>query len=180
MHELSMARGLRRFRLLNRVKQTHLAELLGVSQGTLSRWENGTHVPDPAHQRRIEGFIAAHADHHSDAAIKRLVTHSTLQIHLVCDATHRLLAASCARSHVWRVGVSDYLGLSLWKFASPEIMAAEATLLDRGWYEGPSQRFAFETGHNHSPDMPVFPSVMEWETIPLADGRMGRLATTIR
>lgn len=179
VHELSLERSLRRFRALNRVKQSHLAELLGVSQGTLSRWERGTHRPDPLHQQRIEAFIAAHADHASDSAIKRLVTHSSLQIHLVCNATHRLLAASRARTRVWRVDASDYLGLSLWRFASPEIMAAEDTLADRGWYEGPCQRFSFATGHNHNRDMPVLPSIMEWETIPLADGRTGRLASTI-
>jgi transcriptional regulator with XRE-family HTH domain len=36
---LSLGRALRRFRRLHAIKQTHLAEMLGVSQGSVSRWE---------------------------------------------------------------------------------------------------------------------------------------------
>ncbi|WP_371350758.1 helix-turn-helix domain-containing protein, partial [Salmonella sp. M265] len=38
----SLGPALRRWRLLHRVKQTHAAELLGVAQSTISRWESGT------------------------------------------------------------------------------------------------------------------------------------------
>ena len=125
------------------------------------------------------GIIAASAGAASDAALKRLVITSPLPVHLVCDATHRLLAASAARASSWRVDVAACLGTSLWRFASDEIVGAEAGLAASGWFERPCQSLTFENGHNGSAEVPVVPGVMEWETIPLSDGRVGRLTTTI-
>src|SRR3954463_13111635 len=98
VHDLPIGRALLRFRRLNGIKQEHIAALLSVSQGSVSRWEGGTHIPDAANRDRIAALIAAHADNDGDAALKRLITTSTLAVHLVCDATHRLLAASPSRA----------------------------------------------------------------------------------
>lgn len=179
MSDLPVGRALRRFRRLNSIKQGHVADLLGVSQGSVSRWESGTHEPEAHYRDRIIDMIAAQANNEADAALKRLVGSSMLAVHLVCDATHRLLAASPSRVASWRAGADAYLGQSLWRFASPEIMAAEAGLRDRGWFERPCQRIRFNTGANDSDIVVVRPSLMQWETVPLADGRIGRLTTTI-
>jgi transcriptional regulator with XRE-family HTH domain len=177
--DLPVGRALRRFRRLNGIKQGHVAELLGVSQGSVSRWESGTHEPEAWQRDRIVEFIAAHAGNDADVALKRLVTSSTLPVHLVCDATHRLLAASPARAAQWRADPDALLGQSLWRFASPEIVTAEESLTDRGWFDRPCQQLRFTTGSNGSEEIPVRPSLMQWETIPLADGRTGRLTTTL-
>ena len=178
-HDLPIGRALRRFRRLNGIKQGHVAELLAVSQGSVSRWEAGTHEPDAANQDRIASIIAASAGAGSDAALKRLVATSPLPVHLVYDATHRLLAASAVRASSWRVDVTACLGMSLWRFASEQIVAAEDGLAASGWFERPCQSMRFETGRNGSAEIPVAPSAMQWETIPLSDGRVGRLTTTI-
>jgi len=177
--DLPVGRALRRFRRLNGIKQGHVAELLGVSQGSVSRWESGSHEPESWHRARIIEFIAANANGDADAALRRLISTSTLTVHLVCDATHRLLAASPSRLASWRADPSDFLGQSLWRFASPEIIVAEEGLADRGWFERPCQRLRFSTGSNGSDEVPVRPSLMQWETIALADGRIGRITTTI-
>ncbi|QNQ08705.1 helix-turn-helix domain-containing protein [Sphingomonas alpina] len=177
--DLPVGRALRRFRRLNGIKQGHAAELLGVSQGSISRWESGAHEPEACHRDRIIEWIAAQANNDADAALKRLVASSTLPVHLVCDATHRLLAASPARAASWAASADELIGQSLWRFASPEIVMAEESLYDRGWFDRPCQQLRFLTGANHSAIVEVLPSLMEWETIPLADGRTGRLTTTI-
>ncbi|MGH6613951.1 helix-turn-helix domain-containing protein [Sphingomonas sp.] len=177
--DLPVGRALRRFRRLNGIKQGHAAELLGVSQGSISRWESGAHEPEACHRDRIIEWIAAQANNDADAALKRLVASSTLPVHLVCDATHRLLAASPARAASWAANADTLIGQSLWRFASPEIVMAQESLHDRGWFDRPCQQLRFHTGANHSPIVEVLPSLMEWETIPLADGRTGRLTTTI-
>lgn len=176
---LPIGRALRRFRRLRGVKQSHVAELLRVSQGSVSRWESGAQEPDEISRDRIVAMIAANTNDSGDAAIKRLIHTSTQAVHLVCDATHQLLAASPLRASNWGLDMSELLGTSLWPFASPEIVEAEGCLADRGWFDQPYQTFRFQTGGNDSPLIPVRPSLIEWETIPLADGRIGRITTTI-
>ena len=91
--ELAIGLALRRFRRLNMIKQGAVAEWLGVSQGCVSKWESGTHRPDSAQEERIVGLISASLGNDQDAALKRLVETSERPVHLVCDSTHRLLAA---------------------------------------------------------------------------------------
>jgi transcriptional regulator with XRE-family HTH domain len=179
MSELPIGLALRRFRRLNLVKQSTVAEMLGVSQGCVSRWESGANRPDSAQRDRIVGLIRASASNDRDAALKRLVESSRRPVHLICDATHQLLAASRSRAASWRTDISELIGQSLWPFASPEIEAAEAKLLESGWFERPDQTLELRTEGNGRSDVPVPPSRMLWETLPLADGRVGRLTTTI-
>ena len=179
MTDLPIGLALRRFRRLNMVKQSAVAERLGVSQGCVSRWESGVHGPDPAQRERIVALISASIGNDGDSALRRLVESSRLPVHLICDSTHRLLAASRSRAASWRVDVSELVGRSLWPFASPEIEAAEAGLFGSGWFERPYQRLELRTCGNGRSDVPVPPSRMLWETLPLADGRVGRLTTTI-
>lgn len=161
------------------MKQSHAAERLQVSQGTVSRWESGEVDPEAHHRVRIEELIRANASSDADAALRRLILTSSEAVHLVCDATHELLVASPARAASWRVDASHYLGKSLWRFASDEIVQAELSLDALGWFERPFQRFRFRTGDNGSDEIPVHPSLMLWETLPLSDGRVGRLTTTL-
>ncbi len=161
------------------VKQSAVAERLGVSQGCVSRWESGAHRPDAAQRDRIIRLICASAGNDQDSALKRLVEGSQRPVHLICDATHQLLAASRGRAASWRTDISELIGRSLWPFASAEIEAAEAGLCERGWFERPWQNLELCTGSNGRSDVPVPPGLMLWETLPLADGRVGRLTTTI-
>lgn len=179
MDAVAVGRSLRGFRRLQGIKQSHLADLLGVAQGSVSRWESGTHAPDVAMQVRIETLIAARADGHGDAALKRLIATSSLRIHLVCDATHQLLAVSPARAKAWRTDAGSHIGTSLWRYASPEIIAAEEGLAKRGWFEQPFQCLRFRTGPNASTTIVISAGLMEWENISLADGRIGRLTTAL-
>ena len=124
-------------------------------------------------------LIAASAGNDQDKALKRLVECSTRPVHLICDSTHRLLAASRSRAASWQTDLSDLIGRSLWPFASPEIAAAEAGLFESGWFERPFQCLELSTEGNGRADVPVPPGRVLWETLLLADGRVGRLTTTI-
>lgn len=179
IHDLPIGRALRRFRRLNAIKQGHFAELLGVSQASVSRWESGTHEPETIHRDKIVELISAQTGGDADAALKRLVETSTQAVHLVCDATHRLLAASPARAASWQAGAQGWIGTSLWRFATTEIVGAEAGLDAAGWFDRPFQTLDVRTGGNGSAEIPVRAGTMRWETIPLSDGRTGRLTTTL-
>jgi transcriptional regulator with XRE-family HTH domain len=179
VQDAALGAALRRFRQLNRVKQSHFAELLGVSQGSVSRWENGANSPNAAQRERLIELIAARAGNDQDAALRRLVESSSCPVHLVCDSTHRLLAASGSSIASWRLDLSELTGRSLWPFASCEIISAEEGLRDRGWFERPHQRLESVTSGNGRFDVPVPAGRLLWETLPLSDGRVGRLTTTL-
>lgn len=172
-------RTLRRLRLLQRMKQSHLAERLEVNQATVSRWERGLLPMSRDQQAAAWRLLAARPDPAQDRALKRLVESSARKVHLICDRTHRLLAASPARQAEWRTDPAQLLGQSLIGYASPEILAAEATLDDLGWNDGRLSCLTVETGANTDPLVPIAPGRALWERILLADGSAGRLVTTL-
>lgn len=169
---------LRRLRRLAGIKQAHLAELMGVTQPTVSRWEAGTLPLSIEQTQALQAIFAIRPDPAQDAALKRLVEHSQQPVHLICDATHRLLAASPARAADWHVDLSDWLGRSLIVYASPRILAAEARLTDMGWFDDGLASLAFDTDANDDPDIPIRPGPMLWERVRLSDGSAGRLVTS--
>jgi transcriptional regulator with XRE-family HTH domain len=175
----SLGRSLRRLRVLRGIKQSHLAELMDVNQATVSRWERGDLGLSPNQSRRLARLLAERPDPGQDAILKRLILTSSAKVHLICDRSHRLLAASPARHAEWRLAPEDYLGMSLIVFASDEILQAEAALADYGWEGGEIASLDFETGANRDPDFRILPGRILWERLTLSDGTAGRLVTTI-
>lgn len=179
MNTIHQGKALRRLRLLKGMKQSHLAELLGVDQATISRWERAIMPPAPPQWLAALDLLGASTGPAQDAGLKRLVAGSTGKVHLICDASHRLLAASLPRQAEWRAHLGDLIGTSLLAYASAEILEAETGLADKGWYEGYAGTLTLETGANHHPTLPIEPGRVLWERVPLADGGAGRLVTTI-
>ncbi len=172
-------RALRRWRRLRGVKQSHAAELFGVTQATLSRWERGHHAIPDAARRRLSRLLTAPLDSAADASLRRLVESSALSVHLICDLSHRLLAASPARVAEWRADAAELRGVSLWRFATEEIRSAESRLGELGWYDEGTGRLDFWTGANGSPVVPIEPGILVWERLPLSDGTLARLVTSL-
>lgn len=176
---IEIGRALRRLRRLTGMKQSHLADLAGVTQATVSRWESGTHRPTEEQARRIEPLLTARLDPAGDAALKRLVETSSVAVHLICDASHALLAASKPRLAEWRTDPGEFAGESLWPFATAEIRRAEGLLADLGWYEPACPAVATRTGDNHAPKIRILPGVLLWERLVLSDGGTARLVTSV-
>ncbi|WP_315831363.1 helix-turn-helix transcriptional regulator [Bradyrhizobium prioriisuperbiae] len=172
-------RTLRRLRLLQRMKQSHLAERLDVNQATVSRWECGLLPMSWDQQAAAWRLLVVRPAPSQDAALRRLVESSARKVHLVCDRTHRLLAASPTRQAEWHTDPAQLLGQSLIGYASPEILTAEATLDSLGWHDGHLSCLTVETGANADPQVPIAPGRALWERIMLADGSAGRLVTTL-
>jgi transcriptional regulator with XRE-family HTH domain len=170
---------LKRLRNLRGMKQQHVAELIGVTQATVSRWESGSLAPNAKQRALLIRHLALTLKSTHDAALKRLVETSTLKVHLVCDRTHLLLAASKPRQEEWRLELSELIGRSMIVYASPEILAAEATLRSRGWFDCALSSLGVTTGPNCDGNVPIRRGRMIWERIALSDGSMGRLVTTV-
>jgi transcriptional regulator with XRE-family HTH domain len=171
--------ALRRLRRLKGMKQSHVAEIAGVTQATVSRWESGAHRPTPEQAARLAPLLEVPLDPAADAALRRLVETSALPVHLVCDLSHRLLAASRPRLAEWRAGESELLGRSLWPYATDEIRRAEAMLSDLGWHEPAGVAVAAATGPNRDPVVRIVPGILLWERLTLSDGRAARLVTSV-
>ncbi|MBX4774571.1 helix-turn-helix domain-containing protein [Klebsiella oxytoca] len=69
-------RQVRRARLLRHMKQSHLAELMGVDQATVSRWERGTLALSDGRWSAVLQLLTGPSDSSYDAALKRLVQSS--------------------------------------------------------------------------------------------------------
>jgi len=173
------ARALRRWRRLRGIKQSHAAELFGVTQATLSRWERGQiRIPEET-TRELTRVLGAPLDSTADAGLRRLVESSTLHVLLVCDLTHRLLAASPAHYAAWKKSPTALRGESLWRFATDEIRAVEGRLGDLGWYDEGVPQVHFWTGANDNPIVPIPRGILLWERLQLSDGTLARLVTTL-
>ncbi|MFK1565509.1 helix-turn-helix domain-containing protein [Pseudomonas aeruginosa] len=176
----SLGPALRRWRLLHRVKQTHAAELLGVAQSTISRWESGTQALLVEERARLERLLGARLEAAADQALARLVEANPQPVHLICDLTHRLLACSPTRAAQFGVPLGELLDRSLWPYCSEEILRQEATLEELSWREllaPPALEFA--SGANTSAIVPIRRSRCRWTRMTLSDGRAVRLVETL-
>lgn len=169
----------RQLRVQRGMKQSYLAELMGVDQATISRWERGDLVLRDTELRRIQALLRVPPDPAEDVALKRLIEGSARKVHLICDRTHRLLAASPARQTEWREPAANYVGSSLFAFASLEIIAAEDRLVELGWHAGETTSLEIATGPNRDPDFRILPGRVLWERIHLSDGSPARIVTTL-
>lgn len=172
-------RSLRNWRALRRVKQMRAAELLRVSQATISRWENGRLTPTEAEQAAIRQLLAARLDSAADHELARLVAGSGRPVHLICDLTHRLLALSSARSRDWHGERGDLMGQSLWRYASDELRAAEESLGDHGWYQPAPPAIEGRTGANRAQRLRIRPGRFRFTRFQLSDGSYARLVETL-
>lgn len=171
--------AIRAWRTLRRLKQTHVAELLRVSQTTLSRWENGVKAPNTDERQAIVRLIACGLDSAADAALARLVSQASSPIHLVCDFSHRLLACSRAREGEFRASKSELLGRSLWPYATEEITDTEASLADIGWFEPAPPAVELHTSARLDQAVPIPESRVRWTRMRLSNGDFVRLVETL-
>ena len=162
------------------MKQAHAAELLGVTQPTISRIERGELKPTGILRHRLLELVSARIHPARDAALRRLIEGSANPVHLVCDLTHRLLAASSPREREWRRDAAELRGQPLWRYASDAIRAAEARLPSLGWGERDGAHvLTFTTGANGVDELRIVPGLLVWERILLSDGSPARLVTRV-
>lgn len=175
----AIGRSLRIWRQLNRVKQSHAAEIIGISQTTISRIENGEHVPTGRELATIRNLVAARLTDAGDRALAQLVSTSTTALHLVCDDSHRLLALSPGRRRQVKGDVRDLIGRSLWRCASPEIVRLENELEDLGWFEPAPDPVVRRTSAHQGPMLDIVESRFRATRIRLSDGSYARLVETL-
>jgi transcriptional regulator with XRE-family HTH domain len=170
---------LRRLRRARALKQAYVAALLDVEQSTVSRWETGALVPDPDVAERALRLLGARPP--DDCALRRLVRTSTVPCHLVTDSDHRLLAVSPPRLREWGRRGDGLMGTSLWRFATPEIVAAEAQLGALQWWQlAAPAPVVVHTSEGWNDGLHILAGDMVWERVWLSSGEPARLCTPAR
>jgi transcriptional regulator with XRE-family HTH domain len=175
----AFGRRLRRLRRLRGLKQGVVADLAGVTQTTVTRWERGEIRPQPQVARRLLQKLSGPFDGIADSALKRLVETTSLAAHLVADADHALLAASPSREREWRTTVSHLGRRSLWRYATDAICAAEQSLGSRGWWDDPVPAPVEVLTEAGDRGLPIVSGRLLWERVYLADGTPARLCTSL-
>lgn len=176
----ALAAALRRWRVLHRVKQEHAAQLFGVAQSTISRWESGRQAMEPSQQAKVEAVVGARLEAAADRVLAGLVSESPRPVHLICDLTHRLLACSAARAQEFSVPASEIMGRSLRRYSTHRILLIEEMLAELGWYErAVPVPIEFDTGANRSRVVPIWQSRCRWTRLLLSDGTPARLVETL-
>jgi DNA-binding XRE family transcriptional regulator len=84
---------IKRFRASRGLNQMALAELCGVQQATVSRWETGRHIPDLATRNRFRAMLRAQ-DSKSDRAIVQAVRYAHTCAGLTLPDPQRVIEAS--------------------------------------------------------------------------------------
>jgi transcriptional regulator with XRE-family HTH domain len=176
---LESGRSLKTWRALRRIKQAGVAELLGVSQGTISRWENGLLSPSGAEEVAIRRLMAARLESAADHQLGRLVSQSSQPMHLICDLTHRLLAWSPARARDCGRAGDNLIGSSLWPYASDALREIEGRLPDLGWYQPAPPAIDGVTGANRARRLRIKPGRFRFTRFQLSDGSFARLVETL-
>ncbi|GAA0611739.1 helix-turn-helix transcriptional regulator [Brevundimonas kwangchunensis] len=175
---LPLGKALRLARRARGLKQSHVAELVGVGQPIISRIEHGEHAPSGHLRDRLVDLLSARLDPAQDSGLRRLIETSSLPVHLICDVTHRLLATSPAREREWGRSAAEACGISLWRYATEDIRDAEARLPSLGWGDRRgSHALALTTSANGSTELSIAAGPMLWERIVLSDGSAARLVT---
>ena len=171
---------LKRARTMRRWKQQAVADLAGVAQTTVSRWESGAVEPSAEQVRRLAPVLSSVSDLARDSGLRRLVVTSPLPVHLICDLTHRLLAASPAREAEWLVPASDLHGEPLFPFATDEIREAESRLDGIGWFaDATTGAVLWVRGRERATAIRMVAGYCIWERLTLNDGSPVRLVTTL-
>ncbi|OSQ39891.1 hypothetical protein TMES_06090 [Thalassospira mesophila] len=168
---------MRQWRRMAEIKQQRLADILGVTQATVSRWEKGMQQPAPLQYQLLHEMMTRNRNIRLDHAVKRLVVQSRQRVHLIEDRSHRLLCSSHPRQHEWQRADHDLLGQSLWRFATPEIAAAEKSLHHMGWHDDMADHVLFANSTRDGAPMRIIDRYILWERFFLADGRAVRLTT---
>ena len=178
-HAWPLSELLRRYRAVRGIKQAHLAELIHVSQSTVSKWESGVATPNEDQYFQIIELLGAKPTIVEDTWLARLIETSRERIHAICDITHRLLVASPARYQEWRREPSEMFHRPLLYDAPDDIVDAERRLVQRDHGLPFDKPLLVKTSGQASGRYRVMAGFVLWERLQLTDGTWVRLVTSI-
>lgn len=132
--DIDWAAQLRRFRRLRAIKQAALADMLGVDQATISRWESGRQIPDLGIQRRLRALMQG-AGSRDELLVVHWIATAVVDT-LLIDAARIIRAGSaetCRRHGLTPTAIAGQAAAPLF---SEEMDALWWQAVERGFFEG--------------------------------------------
>jgi transcriptional regulator with XRE-family HTH domain len=165
------AAQLRRFRRLRAIKQVALAEMLGVDQATISRWESGRQIPDLGIQRRLRALMQG-AGSRDEVLIGHWVG-AAVGNSLLVDAAKAMRAASLEFRRLHGLRGADLRGHSAAPIFGEELEALWWQTVERGFFEGEIASITIVSRfHLLSGERRDLPGQALWTPIHLSSGEV--------
>lgn len=164
---------LRRFRRSRALKQSALAEMIGVDQATVSRWETGRQSPDLGMQRRLRGLMRR-MEPREEALLKHWIN-ASVGYTVLCDQDRIVRAASPSYCKIHGVSAAAVLGASTVPVFTAELERALWQTVDEGFFEGDVASVTVVSRVNalSGRDRGVA-GISVWTPVPLSDGQILR------
>jgi transcriptional regulator with XRE-family HTH domain len=170
---------LRRFRRLRALKQTALAEMLGVDQATVSRWESGRQAPDLGMQRRLRSLMQ-HAGPRQEVLLKHWIN-TAIGYTSLSDENRVVVAASPSFCDFQRIDANEIVGMSLIPAFTEELEQLWGIAVERGFLEGDIASVTTVSRANLlSGQERNIGTIAVWTPVPLADAQVLRRVDVIR
>ena len=155
------------------LKQAAFAELIGVDQATISRWESGRQSPDLAMQQRLRDLMRR-IDPGEEVLLRHWINASVGYTVLV-DEDRVIRAASPSYCSIHGVSATEVLGRSTIPTFTAELERALWLAVDRGFFEGEVASATVVARTNALSGQPRDIAGMSvWTPVPLTDGRVLR------
>jgi transcriptional regulator with XRE-family HTH domain len=170
---------IRRFRRFRALKQSALAEMIGVDQATVSRWESGRQVPDLGMQRRLRDMIRT-----PDSREEELLKHSInagLGYTVLCDENRIIRAVSRSFCDAHQISQNDAIGKSSEPVFTPEVDRLHHISVEQGFFDGDVASIVI-VGRYHALGGAWRNrcGIVSWTPVPLTDGRILRRVDRIQ
>ncbi len=164
---------MRRFRRLRALKQVALAELIGVDQATVSRWESGRQSPDLAMQQRLRDLMRR-IEPGEEVLLKHWIN-ASIGYTVLCDEDRIIRAASASYCSIHGLSPAEVLGRSTIPTFTAELEQALWLAVDRGFFEGQVASATVVARTNALSGQPrKIPGISVWTPVRLTDGRVLR------
>lgn len=153
------------------MKQATLAELVGVDQATVSRWERGRQSPDLGMQQRLRDLMRR-IDPREEVLLKHWIN-ASVGFTVLCDDHRIIRAASPSYCQIHGVSPAEVLGLSTIPAFTAELEQVLWKVVERGFFEGDvasvtiAERVNALSGRERN-----IPGLSVWTPIPLSDGQI--------
>lgn len=170
---------IKRMRIQKGMKQGNFAHLFGVSQSTVSKWENGTLQLSTQQLKKLRSNFNAKLDPNYDQWLRRLIENSGIPVHLMCETSHFPLAASGPRLEEWGCDLNDMMDRPLSADLPEDIFEAEINFSNEIMNQPKLRYFKTETVGRKNGNYRINPAKMVWERTQLSGGEWVRVVTNL-